>query len=298
MAWHLGFGGFGGGGGKDEKGPSSDEILKVEVELFQLDPKEWSDEKIFLYRQSLIRHHELALSDERDMKNTGIGMISSILLALTIICAYALPDVVQSSSPTAYDFLVVSIASCAVSVVLFAKVVSTVRKPGIVFNLSTPICGIQGTKNIGALADFKEFEVMLLRYEVNEYESQLSKNRTKRIMMKLGQIFATTGIIILLPSLVILYTPEMSTHITKFVESLGQTTGSITPLFIGTATVIAAVIVSVFTATEASKTIKKIIKSESDYSSHTGNLHERAIECLKRKLLQRIIEWLKRKRSS
>jgi len=279
---------------------SKEEIEKVKQGLKKLNPSEWDDTKIKLYRQSLHRHHDIELSNENIMKSTGVGMISVLIIAVSIIYVYALPYIKEVSNSSVidvliYDILLLSILTSIIAIILFMRVISNVRKPGIMFTLDTPICGIEETDNIGTL-ESKEFNVTMLRYEIHEYIAQVGINRIKKKIMMVGQLFTLSGIVLLALSLTISFGPIKDSYVAKCVRFLFPSYNPVmNPLTMLVIIIIAAVIVYAVFSNELKYLIKRITRSErcvkkqnhpgegdADPGEMAETLENRAVECLKK----------------
>ncbi len=269
------------------KSPSEEEIQKVMQGLDELDPCKWDDTKINLYRESLHRHHDITLSNEKSMKSISVGMISALALAVSIICVAALPSIGQlpnlsATDMFAYDLLIISILSLITAILLFMKVLSNVRKPSIIFDLDSPICDVKETYNIGTL-NGKKFNVTMLRYEVHEHLSQMRINCTKKDMMILGQMFTFCGITFLILSLMLVFGPSENSYFAELAQWLFSSSDPIMTPFMVLILVFGAVaFVSLITAFEPSYQIKRITRSEryAKKQDHSDENREKAIKCL------------------
>lgn len=271
--------------------PSEEKIQKTMLGLEELDPCKWDDTKIDLYRQSLHRHHDIALSNEKSMKNTSVGMISALSIVVSIICVAALPYMGQLSDSSttdmfAYDLLIISILSLITAILFFVKVLSNVRKPSIIFDLDSPICDVEETENIGTL-NGKKFNATMLRYEVHEHLSQMRINCTKKDMMILGQMFTFCGILLLILSLMVVFGPNENSYFTEFVQWLFSSNDPIiTPFSLLIFVSVVVIIISLITSFEPYYQIQRITRSErfakeqkhSDEKEKTSR--EKAIKCL------------------
>jgi protein-S-isoprenylcysteine O-methyltransferase Ste14 len=230
----------------------------------------WDSKKIELYRESLRRHHDDAIEKEESMKRSAVGIISAVVVALSIICAYALPAVASSNSIIVYSALFASIIFSIASILFFIKVIADPYQPSVYFSLADPICSVENTINIGT-ADFCLCNATMLRYEVHEYDSQCSVNMMKRKLMSYGKAATVFGIVLMLTTMVSLY--SQTSALSRFIPT---TVATYLPVIISIIMVGITYVISVVVWRFASKnyreTIKRIENAESKNASVKSTL--------------------------
>jgi len=260
----------------------------VKKGLIELDPSCWSDKKIRAYRKSLRRHHDQIIESMYHMKNMSLGIISALILGLTIVWAYALPNAEnpQLSSQInstqigqAYDALTMTTSILVLSLVFFMMVLYCSRRPTIFFSLEQPICGIESTENVGTMNNFHEFYVTMLKYEVHEFTAQEKINRYAKRYFSVGQAIATVGIFLLAFSIMLLYAPTKDSEIAQALANFsGRYAILFSPLIFIGISIFVAIIVAFFTFLNTRRIIKSITKSEEN--AKKKSLDERAEECI------------------